>query len=121
MFNTSTTETDFTSANTSTLTVFNTITTFNTTATTQTRYRSAAQVFSFFSCSASLNFVVYRVLGSGNSSSQTIQVNDYLYTNSGATSPLASGNYGIGSSAISGASHSITVGSNGLVLSLIHI
>ena len=55
------------------------------------------------------------MLGSGNSSSQTIQVNDYLYTNSGATSPLASGNYGIGSSAISGASHSITVGSNGLV------
>ena len=68
-----------------------------------------------FSCTSSLNFVVYRVVGSGNSTGQVIQVGDYLYTNSGGTNPLASGNYGLGSSAIGGPTHQITVGGSGYV------
>ena len=100
---------------TSTFTVFNTTTKYNTTAAVQTRYRSSAQVFAMFSCTSSLNFVVYRVVGSGNSTGQVIQVGDYLYTNSGGTNPLASGNYGLGSSAIGGPTHQITVGGSGYV------
>ena len=100
---------------TSTFTVFNTTTVYNTAAATQLRYRTNQQTFSFFSCSAGLAAAVYRVLGSGNSSAQVIQVNDFLYTNSGGTSALSAGNYGIGDSAISGADFQITVGNAGRV------
>ena len=99
--------------------MYNTITTFNTTASVQTRYRTNGQVFSMFSCSAALNHVVYRVLGSGNSSASVIEVGDFLYTNSGATNPLAASNYGIQLLGFGSASHSITVTSNGFVASVL--
>ena len=115
VYNTSTTKADFTSANTSTFTVFNTITTFNTTAAVQTRYRSYQQFFAMLSCTSAVLFTVYRVVGTGNSSGQVIQIGDYLYTNSGGTNPLASGNYGLSSNSFGSPSHQITVGGSGYV------
>ena len=100
--------------------MYNTITVYNTAAAAQTRYRTNAQTFSMFSCSAAINHVVYRVVGSGNSSSAVIEVGDFLYTNSAGTSPLAASNYGIQLLGFGSASHQITVtGSNGFVNSVL--
>tara|TARA_A100001391_G_C5075002_1_gene279044 strand:- start:1598 stop:2146 length:549 start_codon:yes stop_codon:yes gene_type:complete len=107
--------------NTSTTTVFNTTyATIYNTSNVVTRRRSPRYNKAAFACGDTCATTVYRVPGSGNSSSALVQAGDNLYTNSGATIALTSGAYGM--SHTTGANNAcfvaVVTGSSGYVNSV---
>jgi hypothetical protein len=110
-----------TAYNTSTNTIFNTtyLTIYNTSNVVQRR-RSPGYQKAAFACGDTCATTVYRVPGSGNSSTALVQAGDYLYTNNAATIALSSGAYGM--SHTTGANNAcfvaVVTGSSGYVQSV---